>query len=298
MSFIAKAYTAIKIAGKAHGPTIMVAGGVTAMGAAAVMVGKATLKLEDTLEPHVDVLEAQKKLPAGTPFKEEQKTALAKAAGKDVIRLYAAPGVLFVAGAALVFGGHRIMLQRNATLAIGFTALQKAYDAYRGRVRENFGEEADQAMLNGFTKREVYNDATGKVEQVAMRDWDAEESDPYNRSFEQGESTEWVNDLGVNKMFIHNQQRFAQEKLNHRNVLYLSEVYESLGFAETPLSRVVGWKVRRNMDGSRDIPIVDFGLDKRMEDDWKYSREQAIYLDFNCQGLIVGGSVQKALEKA
>jgi len=44
--------------------------------------------------------------------------------------------------------------------------------------------------------------------------------------------------------------------------------------------------------------MIDFGLDTPLPDDWKYSREKAIYLDFNCQGLIVGGKLQKILERA
>ena len=108
----------------------------------------------------------------------------------------------------------------------------------------------------------------------------------------------WTPDLGINKMTIQNQQRYAQELLNRRDYLYLYEVYQALGFDPTPTSRVVGWKNRRLMDGSKEIAVVDFGLDRRMPDDWKYTPEAAIYLDFNCQGLIVGGEVQKALERA
>jgi hypothetical protein len=182
-------------------------------------------------------------------------------------------------------------------LALAFTGVQKAFAAYRQRVRDEFGPMVDQGMLTGHKQIEVIDD-DGKVQVVNTRDWDAQSTDPYNRVFAQGETSQWIDDLAVNKLFIQNQQRMAQILLGQRGYLYLSEVYEALGFPETDISRVVGWKERRNPDGSKDIPVLDFGLDTPLPDDWKHSREKAIYLDFNCQGLIIGGKVQKALERA
>lgn len=298
LNFVTRAIGASKVALKAKAPTIMVVGGVAAMGAAAVMVGKQTLKLEHTLEPHIDKIEKAQK--AGGYIKPElieiNNREIVKAAGFDVIKLYAAPTVLFVGGSCLVFGGHHILLKRNATLAIAFTSLQKAYNAYRTNAIKAMGPEFDQAMLTGYTTKEIVEE-DGTVKTVNTRDWDAESHDPYNRVFEQGATTEWVDDLGINKMLVRNQMRFAQERLNRQGHLYLSDVYEALGFPESPISRVVGWKVRRNPDGSKDFPAIDFGIDKQTPEDWIYSKENAIYLDFNCQGLIVGGTVQKELEK-
>ncbi len=296
LQFVSRAVGATKLLLKDHGPTLMVVGGVAAMGGAAVMVGKKSLQLNEVLEPHVTALEKAEGVVSNSAM-EVHKKDVAKAAGFDVIKLYSVPTVLFVGGACLVFGGHRIMVRRNATLAIAFTGLQKAYDAYRANTRAEMGEEFDQAMLHGYKTKEIVNE-DGSKSFVNVRDWDEDSSDPYNRIFEQGATTEWVNDLGINKMTVANQQRFAQELLNRRGYLYLREVYHALGFPETPISHVVGWKVRRNPDGSKDFPVVDFGLDKPLESDWIYSNENAIYLDFNCQGLIVGGMVQKILEQA
>jgi hypothetical protein len=303
VSYLTQAYYASKLALKAKGPTIMVVSGVVSMGAAAIVGGKKTLHLEEVLTPHTETLSEVERVSGEMPkeYTPEKARAdrvkIACQAGWDVTKLYAVPTVLFVGGAALVFGGHHIMLKRNATLAIAFTSISEAFAAYRERVIDNFGSETDQAMAHGWVTREIVDDKTGHVEVIHTRDWEAE-SDPYNRVFQQGESSQWVNDLGVNKMFVSSQQRFAQELLARRGHLYLSEVYEALGFPESDISRVVGWKVIRKPDGSKSIPNVDFGLDKPHPDDWKYDRENGIYLDFNCQGLIVGGKVQKLLEKA
>lgn len=304
MSYLSRAVGTVKLAAKAHGPTIMVVGGVFSMGASVVFASKKTLTVEELLKPAVEDLE---KIQQGERMQLEgyTKQVAAKDRGKiygrtagTLTKHYFVPGVLFIGGACLVFGGHRLMLQRNATLAIAFTGLKRTFDAYRLRVAENFGDDADQAMLSGYVTKEVWDDETGSSTIVQTRDWNDSSHDPYNRVFGEGETSQWVNDLGVNKMFIQNQMRMAQIRLGHQGYLYLSDVYEALGFPETDISRVVGWKEKANPDGSKDIPIINFGLDKPMPDDWKHNRDNAIYLDFNCQGLIVGGRVQKALEKA
>jgi len=294
---------AAKLAAKAHAPTIMVVSGVASMGASVVMASKKTLQVEEVLGAHVVELEAiQDTLDKHLPSYTDKSAAKDRGVvyGRvtvDMVKLYWAPGVLFIGGAGLVFGGHRIMLKRNATLAIAFTGLKKSFDAYRQRVRDEFGPMVDQGMMTGHRQIEIV-DEDGKVQVVNTRDWDATATDPYNRVFAEGETSQWIDDLAVNKLFIQNQQRMAQILLGNRGYLYLSEVYEALGFPETDISRVVGWKARLNPDGSKDIPVLDFGLDTPLPDDWKYSKEKAIYLDFNCQGLIIGGKVQKALERA
>lgn len=309
MSMLTRAIGAAKLAAKAHGPTIMVITGVASMGASVVTASKKTLTVETILEPHVESLELIQR--TNDHAKNSSTISYSdKAAAKDrglvygrvaivLTRHYFVPGVLFVGGAALVFGGHRIMLKRNATLAIAFTGVKQAFDAYRQRVRDEFGPVVDQGMLTGYRQIEVI-DEDGKVSMVNTRDWDNidDPSDPYNRIFDKESSKYWIDDLGVNKLFIANQQRMAQILLGQRNYLYLCEVYEALGFPETPESRVTGWKAKLLPDGTKDIPVVDFGLDRPMPDDWKYTKENAIYLDFNCSGLIIGGSVQKALERA
>lgn len=304
MSFLTRAYGAARLALKANAPTIMVVSGVGSMGVAAVLGAKQTLLVEAVMEKHTPDLE---KIRMGQSLQldsytqenaQQDRFRVYARAGVDLGKLYAVPAVCFVGGAALVFGGHRMLLKRNATLALAFTGLKGAFDKYRDRVVDQFGHDADQAFLHGATLKEVIDEKTGKVETIATRDWEESATDPYNRVFEQGATDEWQPDLGINKMFIANQQRFAQQRLNRQGYLYLSDVYKSLGFPESDISRVVGWKVTRLPDGTKDVPFVDFGLDKPMPDDWKYNREHAIYLDFNCQGLIVGGKVQKLLEKS
>lgn len=304
MSYLTRAIGAARLVLKANAPTLMVGGGIVAMGAGTVIACKQTLKVEDVLAKHTPDLEKIQRgqdlnlSGYGVEVARQDRIKVYSRAGLDLTKVYAIPVVLWSGGAVLVFGGHRMMMRRNATLALAYTGLMKAFDAYRERVVQHYGSETDQAMMSGYITKEIVDPETGEKSIVSTRNWDGEVTDPYNRIFEQGATSAWEPDLGVNKMFIANQQRFAQQLLNRRGYLWLSEVYECLGFPENDISRVVGWKVRKNPDGTKDIPFVDFGLDKPHPDDWKFSKENAIYLDFNTQGLIVGGKIQKILEQA
>lgn len=304
MKIIVRAYHAAKLAAKANAPTIMVAGGVAAMGASVITASKQTLKAEQVLAVHVPKLEkiqAARALDVKGYQDEEalqDRFKVYTATAWDLGKLYAVPTVLFVSGAGLVFGGHHIMLKRNAALSIAFTTLQKAFAKYRQNSVEAMGPEFDRAMMGGWKSQEILDEKTGKTETVSVYDWDSEISDPYNMVFDQGNSTQWEPDLGINKGFVAIQQEYAQEKLLRQGVLYLSEVYKSLGFPETPISRIVGWKISVNPDGSKDIPVVDFGLNKVENQQFMYGPDHSIYLDFNCQGLVVGGIVQKIMEQA
>lgn len=298
MSKFREALGALKLALKENSPTILVASGVVVMGASVIVASKKTLELQETLKPHTEALEeinAPEGKYADTP---ENKQIVLAHTTKDVVALYFVPGVLFVSGAGLVFWGHNIMVRRNATLAVAFTTLKKSFDAYRARVVANEGHTADQYYMHG--SKTIASEALGEKAglEYASRDWDDSATDPYNRVFSQQTSKEWENDLGSNKFFISCKQKEAQRLLNRRGYLYLSEVYDSLGLDESDISRVVGWRIRTLPDGSRDIPVVDFGLDKPIPDDWKYNQKREVYLDFNCQGLIVGGKVQQMLESA
>lgn len=304
MSYLTRAIGAARLVLKANAPTLMVVGGVASMGAGTVIACKQTLKVEEVLAKHTPDL---MKVEQGTKLNLRSYTAddaradrikVYTRAALDLGKVYAIPVVLWTGGATMVFGGHRLMLKRNATLAIAYTGLKKTFDAYRARVVDAFGSEADQAMYSGWEKREVVDPETGEKQTINSRDWDSAGNDPYNRVFDQNSTTAWEPDLSINRMFLKQQQQFAQQLLNRRGHLWLSEVYSALGFPESDISRVTGWKVRNLPDGSRDIPFVDFGLDKPHPDDWKYTKEGAVYLDFNCQGLIVGGKVQKILEQA
>jgi hypothetical protein len=292
MSKLSRVVGAAKLALHAKAPTILVVSGVISMGGAAILACRATMKIEDTLEPFQEQLDTMK----NGVIKSDEAQAAKVQMSLEVGKLYLAPLGLFLLGAGMTFKGHSILQQRNAALAMAFTTLKKAMDAYRQRVITEQGHEADQRYMSGSTT--VTTNKNGTIVQSQTRDWSESATSPYARIFSNESSDQWVNDLGSNKHFVSSQQRFAQQLLNHQGYLYLSDVYKSLGLAENDTSRVCGWRITTMADGTRNVPIVDFGIDKPLEDDWKYNQNKAIFLDFNCQGLILGGKIQKAIEAA
>lgn len=303
MNAITRLIGAAKLATKANAPTIMVVTGIVAMGAAAVFASKKTLDLEEVIDPHVRDLETIKTVEGEVAPSSEiaqaalkDKTRVYGRLGFDVAKLYAVPTGLFVSGAVLVLAGHQVLLRRNATLAVAFTGLSNAFQRYRENVVKTYGEQIDSAMVNGGYEVEFDKKGeTATVHPKAIEDG-VSLNDPYSRIFEEGATSEWQDDTYSNRVFLDSQQRFAQQLLNRQGYLYLSEVYKALGFPESDTSRVVGWKVRMLPDGTKDIPVVSFGLDQPIPDEWRENRSRVL-LDFNCQGLIVGGRVQKILEK-
>jgi hypothetical protein len=307
MKRISRAIGAAKLALHANSPTLLVVGGVLAMGAAAVLACRATVKLEETLAPTVVELERiennRKNAPqikGGGAYGDEHafndRVVAYKAVAPELAKIYGLPVAMFFLGAAMAFKGNRIMQQRNAALAMAFTTLKKSFDTYRSRVVAEEGHEADQRYLNG-SKNEMTT-SNGVTRQTESRNWQESLGDPYNRVFSNETSDQWQNDLGANKLFVANQQRFAQQLLNRQGYIYLSDVYKALGIAESDTSRVCGWHITYTPDGTRNVPIVDFGIDKPIDDAWKYNQHKAIFLEFNCQGLIIGGKVQKIIEAA
>lgn len=299
MSYLTRAYHAAKLFTTTNAPTIMVVSGVASMTVGSVVGAKKTLQIEDVLAKHAEKLELVEQGEAmglesyTKDLAQKDRITVYTRASIDLGKLYAVPIVFFVGGATLVFGGHHMLLKRNATLAVAFTGLKKSFDAYRERVREELGEGRDLEFMTGKKATEVtHEDGTVYYE---IED-DGRGEDLYNRIFEQGVSESWKPDLDLNRMFLEQQRKFAQQLLNRREYLYLSDVYTALGFEETDVSRVVGWRVKTLPDGTKDIPFIDFGLNTPHPLDQALAQDAAIYLDFNCQGLIVGGKVQQILE--
>ena len=99
---------------------------------------------------------------------------------------------------AAIIGGHHILRKRNIALAAAYTAVDKGFKEYRGRVLERFGEEVDRELRYNIKAKEIektVTDANGK-ETVVKETVDV--ADPnltsdYARFFDDG-CTGWTKD--------------------------------------------------------------------------------------------------------
>lgn len=288
---------------KKHSPEILVGAGVVGVVASAVMACKATIKLDDvlaetkdTVDKIHDVTEHPEKIPEGKEYTVEDSkkdlTIVYTQAGVKLVKLYGPAVVLGTVSIAAIIGGHHILRKRNIALAAAYTAVDKGFKEYRGRVLERFGEEVDRELRYNIKAKEIektVTDANGK-ETVVKETVDV--ADPnltsdYARFFDDG-CTGWTKDPEFNLMFLKDQQRYANDLFKSKGHLFLNEVYDMLGIPRTQAGQVVGWIYdEKNPIGDN---FIDFGI-YDIADERKRSfvngYERTILLDFNVDGNIL-----------
>lgn len=288
---------------KKHSPEILVGAGVVGVVASAVMACKATTKLDDvlaetkdTVDKIHDVTEHPEKIPEGKEYTVEDSkkdlTIVYTQAGVKLVKLYGPAVVLGTVSIAAIIGGHHILRKRNIALAAAYTAVDKGFKEYRGRVLERFGEEVDKELRYNIKAKEIektVTDANGK-ETVIKETVDV--ADPnltsdYARFFDDG-CTGWTKDPEFNLMFLKDQQRYANDLFKSKGHLFLNEVYDMLGIPRTQAGQVVGWIYdEKNPIGDN---FIDFGI-YDIADERKRSfvngYERTILLDFNVDGNIL-----------
>ena len=288
---------------KKHSPEILVGAGVVGVVASAVMACKATTKLDDvlaetkdTVDKIHDVTEHPEKIPEGKEYTVEDSkkdlTIVYTQAGAKLVKLYGPAVVLGTVSIAAIIGGHHILRKRNIALAAAYTAVDKGFKEYRGRVLERFGEEVDRELRYNIKAKEIektVTDANGK-ETVVKETVDV--ADPnltsdYARFFDDG-CTGWTKDPEFNLMFLKDQQRYANDLFKSKGHLFLNEVYDMLGIPRTQAGQVVGWIYdEKNPIGDN---FIDFGI-YDIADERKRSfvngYERTILLDFNVDGNIL-----------
>ena len=288
---------------KKHSPEILVGAGVVGVVASAVMACKATTKLDDvlaetkdTVDKIHDVTEHPEKIPEGKEYTVEDSkkdlTIVYTQAGVKLVKLYGPAVVLGTVSIAAIIGGHHILRKRNIALAAAYTAVDKGFKEYRGRVLERFGEEVDRELRYNIKAKEIektVTDANGKetVVKETVNVADPNLTSDYPRFFDDG-CTGWTKDPEFNLMFLKDQQRYANDLFKSKGHLFLNEVYDMLGIPRTQAGQVVGWIYdEKNPIGDN---FIDFGI-YDIADERKRSfvngYERTILLDFNVDGNIL-----------
>src|SRR4051794_4652054 len=159
-----------------HSPTILLGVGVVSMVGSTVLACRATLKLEDVLSrvesDKARSQEAKAKVesgdvPEGTTYtdremKRDHAIIITRGVG-NVAKLYAPSIILGGVGIACLTKSHKILLERNSALTAAYIALEKAFQAYRGRVVDRYGEETDRDLRYDYEEVDVADEETGKV---------------------------------------------------------------------------------------------------------------------------------------
>lgn len=271
---------------KQKSPHIFFVGGVVGVGVSTVMACRATLKLESTLDEIKEDVDAVKSMGESSRnggkgyHKEEYYKDLGYVYGKagaKLGKLYGPSLSVGVVSIAALTGSHIQMTKRNTALAATLAAVNRAFDEYRDRVREELGEERENDIYRAYTVVEA--DVDGKKQEVKVRDPNA--FSLYAKIFDPSNQN-WKKNAEYNRMFLQCQQNYFNHRLHAYGHVFLNEVYDSLGLERTRAGQVVGWV----LDGPNSDNHIDFGIFEPENADFVNGFEPCIWLDFNVDGVI------------
>ena len=284
-----------------HSPTILFGVGVVGVVSTAVLAARATLKLSDALAEGEDGLKhVEVTVTEGEETKVKRSMDVRLKTAIKVAKLYA-PAVIVGAATVVAFtGSHVILKKRNAGLVAAYTVVAQDFRDYRKRVIEDQGDEKDLHYRFGTAEREIVEEGPNGPEVKTIRGLDQEairaaiEADrTYARIFDSSNKN-WSDVPMQNQHFIQMVLNSFRDKLELHGVVFLSDVYDMLGFERTRASMQVGWTSEPEFDEKgRQLndTYIDFGtwlpgMYKNKE--WTNGQPDAFLLDFNVDGVVLG----------
>ena len=288
-----------------HSPEILLVGGIVSTLAGTVLACRATLKAPDLVNQAKSMMRAVDIIAENDPDNPENAPSEVKKAkvvlgleyGLGLARLYAPAVILTTAGIGMLVGSNRILSRRNAALLGMYKAVDEAFKRYRGRVRDELGEEVD-TYFRFKKKKEGLQILDAKKKPVK---WDEIEADlpgeladteddrilgmPSQYAiFFDSSSPQWRTDNSFNEFFLKAQQNYANDKLQMAGHVFLNEVYDMLGVPRTKEGAIVGW-VKEHGDDFIDFDIYNPYNAPYGEFETGPSTE-SLLLDFNVDGVI------------
>lgn len=289
---------------KKYSPEILIVTGVIGIVTSTVMACKATTKVNDIVDETKDMVDKIHGAVENKKHTSDGEEYTQEVANKDLTIVYAQTGLKFVklygpavaigiASIGCIVGSNHILRKRNIALAAALTAMETSFKEYRGRLIDRFGKDLDRELRFGIKAKEVEEkvvDEKGKETTVTKT---VEVVDPnaihsiYSVVFCEGNSG-WTRNAELNKVFLIQQQNYANDKLKLNGVLTLNEVYDMIGAPRTAYGQIAGWVYTD--DSSIGDNFVDFGIfdvNNEKACDFVNGYEKSIILDFNCIGNIL-----------
>ena len=200
-----------------------------------------------------------------------------------------APAVgLEVASIVLILLSHGILKKRYLNTTTALAALNEAFNAYRGRVRESVGEEAEKIIMSGgkVEKNIKVEDDDGNVSELPGQNIviNDHKNSPYEFDFNRHTAPlTWSPNPDYSETFLRNIQNYFNDLLQTRGHVFLNEILDQLGMKRTPAGQVCGW-----IKGAGD-DYIDFGYMDSFMRDYKIDSDlckKNIHLNFNVDGPI------------
>lgn len=289
-SISTRALGSVELLAKKHGASVLTGVGVTGFVATTVLVGRAVLKARPVVS---SIKEETEEIAAKEITSDYTKRDQAQEMGRmylgasgELFKIYGPAIAVGLGSIFCVIAAHGMMIRKQASLLAAYTTLEGGFKAYRARIREELGEEKELEVYRGSRKKEI-EVADGVVVTSEFQDLIPS---PYARFFDES-NPNWRKNAEYNLLFLHSQQKWANDRLAANGFLFLNEVYEALGLERTQAGQVVGWKRKKpgeegygNGDG-----FVDFGLydiNNEVSRAFINGYEKVVLMDFNVDGPI------------
>lgn len=306
-NWLAKVSTsAAKFAGKAeftikkNSPEILLGAGIVGFVGTIVLACRATCRADEVLEFHrrkiKDINDAKEVADADPEgemsydveiYRQDKAIRYLKTTG-NLAKLYAPTVTVGTLSLACILTSRNIMQKRYLGVVAAYNGVSAAFEKYRKRVRDEYGESLDKHFRYGTTYEElpVYNEngkKTKEKEQVEKTETRMVVPNDDSCRFFDSSNPNWDKNPTFSMMWLKGQQNILNDILHTRGHVFLNEVYDALGFPHTPQGAVLGW-----IDGEGD-DCIDFGLyDPNKESVRRFVNgvDNVIMLEFNHDGVI------------
>ena len=298
--------SAARFAGKAeftikkNSPEILLGAGIVGFVGTVVLACRATCRADEVLEFHrrkIKDIEDAKEIADADPegemsydieiYRQDKAIRYLKTTG-NLAKLYAPTVAVGTLSLACILTSRNIMQKRYLGVVAAYNGLSAAFEEYRKRVRDEYGEGLDKHFRYGTTYEElpVYDEngkKTKEKEQVEKTETEMVIPNDDSCRFFDSSNPNWDKNPTFSMMWLRGQQNILNDILHTRGHVFLNEVYDALGFPHTPQGAVLGW-----IDGEGDN-CIDFGLyDPNKESVRRFVNgvDNVIMLEFNHDGVI------------
>jgi Family of unknown function (DUF6353) len=269
---------------KKNSPHIFFAAGVVGVITSTVLACKSTLKLSETLTEIQEEVNTVKEMHGNVSPEQYSEHDWYKdtvyvygKASMKLVKLYSPAIVVGTVSIAALSGSHIQLARRNTALMAAYAGLQRAFDEYRNRIRDQYGEDQELDLYRGVKTKTLEND---KGEDEEVKTVDPNGLSVYARFFDEG-SRHWEKNPETNRLFVQCQQNYANNLLHARGHVFLNEVYDMLGINRSQAGQVVGWVINGEGDN-----YINFRMFDAYNSNFVNGYERTILLDFNVDGVV------------
>lgn len=271
--------------------------GLSALGVigTAVLSARSAYKSVPKLEEHREKME---QLHAAKDCfddpKEYNKEVLTvyKDTGVEMVKSYWPAGVAVMFTLAGIFTSNSLHRKRYFGMAGLCSTIMAAYNEYRERVRDQYGEDAERDLYLGIKREEVVTvetDKKGKEKtktEIVVKPGEVDNPNFDVYLIDRNDKCWYYNRPELTYYYLLETQNCLTQMLRTRGYLFLNEVLRSLNKPECPEGQIIGWIYDENKGDTDNC--VDFGLAEGTEnfDLFMSGKNEYVYITLNHDGTI------------